>query len=159
MASALRQAVERVLGTLRDGVLSENDRIRRLIAGLDELALLSHRVKPSSGEPVNFEMPEQDYSGVRTAIASCFPSLGYYNIANDVATCLTQSTLSVGDAIDDLTDIAIALIEVTWLYHNASEAEAEAYFLYSFRIHWEWHLREVQLYLHDFSRHVRDVSA
>jgi hypothetical protein len=48
----------------------------------------------------------------------------------------------VGDAIDDLADIAADLEEVVWA------DDAHWHYKFLFEVHWGMHLRELALYLH-----------
>lgn len=75
--------------------------------------------------------PSADYKVLRECIAPLFPSLGLYNEALHIADKVGASELSMGEAIDDLTDIAMDM-------HS-----------FGFETHWGLHLRSLQLYLHE----------
>ncbi|MFN7134579.1 MAG: DUF5063 domain-containing protein, partial [Myxococcales bacterium] len=57
--------------------------------------------------------------------------------------------IMVGDAIDDIVDIANDLQQVVWRWETTSEADALWHFRFSFTSHWGAHLRALQLYLHE----------
>lgn len=146
----IKTAIENYLVVLTPNKDEEADRIQKLIMSLDELALVSHKVDYTLDERNYSEPPEKDYKATRESIGKLFPTLGYYNVALDISEKIEQSSLSVGDAIDDIVDIAGDLNEVRWRFENTSEDDALFHFQLLFRSHWGMHLRSLQLYLHDF---------
>ena len=56
--------------------------------------------------------------------------------------------MHTGDAIDDLADIANELTDFIWRWENNSENNALWYLGYSYEIHWNSHLRNLQTYLY-----------
>lgn len=146
----IKAAIENYLAVITSNEGEETDRIQKLILSLDGLALASHTVDYTFDERDYPEPPEKDYKIARESIGKLFPSLGYYNVALDISDKIEQSSLSVGDAIDDIVDIAGDLKEVLWRYENTSEDDALFHFQLLFRSHWGMHLRSLQFYLHDF---------
>jgi len=53
----------------------------------------------------------------------------------------------VGDAIDDITDIAVEMEEIEWRWKNTSEADALWHFRFGASRHWIDHMRQLQFYL------------
>lgn len=51
-------------------------------------------------------------------------------------------------AVGDLVEIAADLMEVLWLFDNASENDAIWQFRWGYRHHWGRHLHELRVYLH-----------
>ncbi|MBL1430219.1 MAG: DUF5063 domain-containing protein [Robiginitomaculum sp.] len=142
-----------------DGFLSvvssedeEIGRIQKLIKCLDELAVCTNDVDYCFDEKDYAEPPDRDYIKFREYISKKFPSLGFYNIALEISEELHKSSLSIGDAIDDIVDIAQDLQDVLWRFDNTSPDDALFYFEFTFRSHWGQHLRELQLYLHDLTQ-------
>ena len=84
---------------------------------------------------------------MRELISPRFPELGYYNVPSSVTQHIAESGVDVGDAIDDVADIAIELYEVLCRFDHTSTDDALWYFSNSYSNHWEQHLRELQLYL------------
>lgn len=148
---SVKAAIKNYLSIILTDEGEEADRIQRLIVSLDELALAANKVNDTSDEHYYPEPPPRDYDDTRKNIGKLFPSLGIYNIALDVSDQIAQTTLAIGDAIDDMADIAGDLEEVLWRFKNTSENDALFNFKFLFRIHWGRHLRELQLYLHDLS--------
>ena len=145
----IKAVIENYLTILTPSKGEESDKIQKLILSLDELALISHKVDYTFDKKDYPEPPKKDYKAARESIAKLFPSLGYYNIALDISDNIERSSMSVGDAINDIVDIAGDLKEVLWRYENTSEADALFHFQLLFRSHWGMHLRSLQLYLHD----------
>jgi len=123
--------------------------LNQLIIRLDKLALLASHVEYQFDDADYPESPGNDYTEVREKIKIRFPALGHYNTAAEVSVKIGNSTLLIGDAIDDLVDILCDLKEVLWCFNNTSDNNALWHFEFGYRSHWGRHLRELQLYLHD----------
>jgi Domain of unknown function (DUF5063) len=80
-------------------------------------------------------------------VAAHFPELGYYNTPSSITQHIAEAEIDVGDAIDDITDIAIELYDVLWRFDHTSADDALWYFSNSYFTHWEQHLRQLQLCL------------
>ncbi len=80
-----------------------------------------------------------------------FPDYGLYRAAGT----LPEDEFLVGDAIDDLTDIALDLSAVAWLWEHAGESDALWEFHRSFETHWGSHLRALQVYVHELDAGAR----
>ncbi|MBI3174000.1 MAG: DUF5063 domain-containing protein [Chloroflexi bacterium] len=115
---------------------------------LDKLAWMAHFVGDLSEAKEHPEVPEHNYSRWRELITKRFPNLGYYNIPNSISVSIGEADIQVGDAIDDLADIASELSEVVWRWRNNSENDALWHFRFSYESHWGSHLRNLQMYLH-----------
>lgn len=128
---------------------SELDEPNLLIAALDKLAYSIIHINYVFDETDFPESPEQNYQLIRKKVQKRFPTLGYYNVAQDISDNLEKSIVVVGDAIDDISDIVVDLSEVMWCFENTSENDALWHYQNSYKTHWGKHLRELQLYLHD----------
>jgi Domain of unknown function (DUF5063) len=144
----IKAAIENYLTVISSTTGDEDHRIKNLIASLDELALLANKIEYTSMIKDYPEPPEKNYSVFREQVTKVFPSLGYYNVALDISEHILQSSLSVGDAIDDIVDIAGDLAEILWRFNNTSEDDALFHLDFTFRTHWGMHLRSLQLYLY-----------
>lgn len=112
---------------------------------LDRLALAVHLADYTSDEG---EAPTKKYEEVREMVSPRFPDCGFYNVALDISTNIGEGELAVGDAIDDICDIAGDLEEVLWCWENTSIDDALWHFKESYGYHWGKHLRDLQLYLY-----------
>lgn len=124
----------------------------RLPLLLDRLALAQHFADPSIDKADYPEWPRKDSEELRSLVSERFPKYGFYNLPEAVVERVGESSCVVGDAIDDLVDIANDLYEVEWYWSNTSEDNALWYFQLSYRTHWQEHLRGLQLYLSALER-------
>ncbi|WP_435274602.1 DUF5063 domain-containing protein [Psychrobium sp. nBUS_13] len=93
--------------------------------------------------------PPSKYQEIRNKVESKFPELGMYHSASyDKNLLISNETVAVGDAVDDIADIVGDLIEIEWYFGNTSDADALWHLETSYRSHWGNDLREVQLYLY-----------
>ncbi|GEL69463.1 DUF5063 domain-containing protein [Myxococcus virescens] len=141
------EAVKRFVGVLDEQSHIE-DREGALRAALDRLALAYHFAAVPFDQTKHPDAPRADYWSLRECIAPLFPALGLYNEALHIVDKVGESELSIGDAIDDLTDIAMDLHSVLFRWENTSEEDALWHFRFGFETHWGLHLRSLQLYLH-----------
>jgi hypothetical protein len=142
------QAVKSFLAVLEEQRTSE-DRENALRASLDRLALAYHYTGTPFDDTKYPDPPGPDYRELRERIAPLFPGLSFYNEALHIADEVGESELSMGDAIDDITDIAKDLSHVLFCWENTSEEDALWHFRFGFETHWGRHLRSLQLYLHE----------
>jgi hypothetical protein len=125
------------------------DRETDLRIAVDRLALVSHfHFKDFQFDKRDFpNAPREDHSHLRKRIESLYPNFGYYNTAADVTLKIGETELVVGDAIDDIADIAADMHEVLWRWRNTSADDALWHFRLDYESHWGSHLRHLQLYL------------
>jgi hypothetical protein len=142
----IRQAITDFLALLEHGRDTEADNIRRLIFVLDQLAFAAHFVDDTF-EDDHSAPPSQDYAHFRTQAAQRFPSFGYYNLPRSITENITQTEVVVGDAIDDLADIAHDLATVDWCWTHTSENDALWHFQFHFAAHFGAHVRNLQWYI------------
>ena len=144
----IRTAMDNFLTIVSSHEGDEASRIQKLTMCLDELAMLSNEVSYTFDEREYPDRPERDYKASYTSIGNLFPSLGFYSSALNILD-IEQATLGIGDAIDDIVDIAGDLSEIIWRYENTSENDALFHFRLTFSSHWGLHLRNLQLYLYE----------
>ncbi len=78
---------------------------------------------------------------------SRFPNYGFYNIATDISVRIGETVLGVGDAVNDLADIATDMYEVVWLWEHTMLENALWQYRWGYENHWGDHLRNLQLYV------------
>ena len=94
------------------------------------------------------EEPQFDYEKIRQNVVSNFPNFGWYGTVLDINNIYAQEEgLGIGDALDDLTDIIIDLLEVKWRFENTNEIDALWHFEFLMRSHSERHLINLLKYL------------
>jgi hypothetical protein len=120
----------------------------RLRLALDELAV-AYAVTPEPSYSTEYpESARGDYAAMRERCASAFPGLGWYHAVVVLLSSAVEPTVSNGDALDDLTDIALDLEEVVERSKTSIE-DAVWHFRFGFQTHWGRHLRWLQLVLHE----------
>jgi len=144
----IKAAIDDFLAIIEDTQIGEEERLVRLRRSLDQLALLQHSVNYTFDGKDYPDAPGQDFTELRRIIAHRFPALGYYNVPNCVTQQIAETKIDVGDAIDDIADIARELYDVQWYWTNTSVDDALWHFKNNYWSHWEEHLRTLQLYLH-----------
>jgi hypothetical protein len=127
------------------GSVEENEKSLSLL--LDKLALASHFVNDSKGQSADLKIPQIDSTKLREIVSNRFPKYGYYNSPNDVTSKITETEITVGDAIDDILDITMELKTVLFYWDNSSSENALFQYQNGFNNHWALHLRELQLYI------------
>ncbi|GAB3503343.1 hypothetical protein [Emticicia fontis] len=90
--------------------------------------------------------PEFDKStlpDIRKNVESNFQGFGYYKTVIDINNTTDYTNIGLGDAIDDLTDIIIDLLEVTWRIENNSLNDGLYYFKTVFHFHTQQHILDL----------------
>lgn len=128
--------------------MPSDSRELELQKALDKLALSIHHAAGYFDENSYPDPPPKEYPFLRGQISPKFPDCGYYNGAHEISEKVAESSVSVGDAIDDICDIAGDLEEVLWRWENTSSDDALWHLRESFGWHWGKHLRDLQLYLY-----------
>lgn len=128
----------------------EEAALSALARTLDNLAAFYHRIPAHECDPNDDSTPpKRTPQKTRALVASCFPSLGYYNTALDISDDIATTSVCVGDSISDIAEIADDIAEILWYAEHTSVDNALFYYELGYRGHWGLHLRELQLYLHD----------
>jgi hypothetical protein len=143
----IREAISGFLALL-DGVEDDAEaREAALALALDRLAVGYHYSECELDETDHPDAPRKDYQELRKTVSALFPEYGYYNVAARISVEISEGGLHIGDAIDDITDIAIDMYEVLWLWKNTSVDKALWEFRQGYENHWGMHLRCLQLYI------------
>jgi hypothetical protein len=131
---------------LDTSLTAEPPSISGVVRSLDELALAyadTPNVAPSDDMR---EPPEHNYDSTYGVLRLRFPDLGYYTVVDPLQAL--EDPASVGDAIDDLADIAGELFEVLWRLETLGLEEAQWDFRFGYDTHWGTHLHSLRAYLH-----------
>ena len=143
----IRNVIDDYLALVESDDGDLENREATLKGALDRLALAYHFADFTFDESSYPDAPQSDYAALRKRVETRFPNYGYYNTPNEITTNLEQSKMLVGDAIDDIADIARDLREVVWCWDNTSVEDALWHFKFGYESHWGMHLRCLQLYL------------
>ena len=119
-----------------------------LAQALDDLALAYHDTPEGTPAPGNQDPPARDQAALRAIIGARFPDFGFYTVMLDPLDMdMSGDKIGVGDAIDDLVDIAGDLAEAVWRFDHLGAGDAY-WFLHLLHYHWGRHMRDLSLYLH-----------
>ena len=143
----IHEAISDFLALLNGGKEDAEAREAALIFALDRLALTYHYARCKFDKTDYPDAPRKDYQELRKVVSALFPEYGYYNVAARISVEISEGGLHIGDAIDDITDIAIDMYEVFWLWENTSVDNALWEFRQGYENHWGMHLRCLQLYV------------
>jgi hypothetical protein len=84
---------------------------------------------------------------MRAQACKLFPDFGFYNEVADCSVNIADTGFTLGDAIDDLADIARDLNETEWCWQNNSEADGMWHLKFTLENHAGNHMRRLQYYL------------
>ena len=121
-------------------------RLRALGVVLDQLSN-AYAAAPEAPFVDGNDPPERhDYKAMCDRVRQAFPKFGYYAVVDPVPD--PDAEVTMGDAIDDMADIALDLQQVLWLWDHARQDEAVWLFQFGYRSHWGAHLHELRRYVH-----------
>ena len=84
---------------------------------------------------------------MREHIYSNFPTFGWYHNVIDPDQIHKEAILVMGDAVDDLADIILDLLEVKWRKKNNGLEDAIWFFKFIFQAHTQQHLIDLLAFL------------
>nr|AIA14224.1 Unknown Function [uncultured bacterium] len=140
-------AISEFLDLIRYGRESVQANEEQLVIALDRLAFVYQFSEAAFDERNYPDSPDRNYSELRAVVVERFPNYGYYNLPCEVTIKIAETEEMVGDAIDDITDIALDMQEIEWKWKNTSETDAIWHFRYGASRHWIDHMRHLQFYL------------
>jgi hypothetical protein len=149
----IHNAILEYLDLIKIGGKTAEENLQALEMVLDKLALAYHYA--------DCEFDETNYPNARRyskkwykLAGKRFPDFGFYNVPYSVIEQLVESELMVGDAIDDLADIATDLEAVDWCWKQTSIDNALWHFRFGFKAHWGEHLRHLQFFMHAYQENL-----
>lgn len=148
----LRDLIRRFTALVEHGSGSLDEDEAQLAVLCDLLGLAAHsgRERAEPGDVIG--IPAADPDRTRARVAARFPRYGWYNTAARTSVDIGAGELVVGDAVDDIADIADELAAVAWRLENTGEPDALWHFFDGYDHHWGAHLRRLQLYLYSIAR-------
>ena len=121
-------------------------RLRALGAALDRLAVAYSETANARFVDGDDPPDRQAYEAMRERVSRAFPKFGYYAVV--APTPDPEAEIGMGDAVDDLADIAADLEPIVWLWDQGRHDEAAWHFQLSYRQHWGTHLHDLRRYVH-----------
>ena len=92
------------------------------------------------------------FPNIRQNVCSNFTNFGFYKTNLDINDIDNLPDSSIGDAIDDLSDIIRDLLEIKWRIENNSQADGLWLFELIFRSHTQQHLLDLLNYMKQKNR-------
>ena len=104
---------------------------------------------------VEYEFDESDFPdfdksqlpNIRQNVENNFNDYGFYKTVLDINDIDNLKENIIGDAIDDLTDIIIDLLEIKWRIENNSLADGLWFFQLTFSTHTKQHILDFLIYM------------
>lgn len=88
-----------------------------------------------------------NFPNIRQNIESNFEDFGFYKTILDINNTDNLQDNAIGDAVDDLSDIIIDLLEIKWRIENNSLADGLWFFQLSFYSHIQQHILDLLNYM------------
>lgn len=123
-----------------------HERQARLAEALDRLCAAYNETDDIEPDTEEVDSPRADPKPFGEQAAASFPELGFYPEVDPLAGF--KQEISQGWGLDDLTDIAIDLTEVLWLFEQTRVNDAIWTFRWGYQSHWGHHLHDLRRYLH-----------
>ncbi len=93
------------------------------------------------------DFDNEKFPYIRENIESNFPEFGLYKMIMDIRDLDNEVNNGIGDAIDDLTDITLDLLEIKWRIENNSLEDGLWYFKLIFYSHTQQHILDLLNYM------------
>ncbi|RZL44838.1 MAG: DUF5063 domain-containing protein [Pedobacter sp.] len=127
--------------------LNEADKEKLLERHLVKIYNLYFEIEYKYDETDYPDFDESRLPDIRQSVSSNFKDFGFYKTILDINDIINLSDIATGDAIDDLTDIIIDLIEIKWRIENNSLADGLWFFELIFYGHTQQHMLDLLNYL------------
>ncbi|MFT4074931.1 MAG: DUF5063 domain-containing protein [Asticcacaulis sp.] len=148
---SLTQLIEHYLDYIQSSKrIGEDTHVKAssLIQILDALAVRTHEQSVIFAGSEEEDESRLNYQDTYKILTQHFPDYSDYSTVLDINNPAKTDNLAAGDPLDDLADIAVDLSEVLSIAKKYGEAAGQYAFVDSYRIHWGYHLRQLQMYLH-----------
>lgn len=122
------------------------ERQSRLAEALDRLCAAYNQADDVEPDTVEVDSPRADPQKFGEQAGASFPELGFYPQVDPLHGF--KQKIGQGWGMDDLTDIAIDLTEVLWLFEQNRNNDAIWTFRWGYQSHWGHHLHDLRRYLH-----------
>ena len=123
--------------------LMETDKEKLLEKNLVKIYNLYFDIEFEFDETDYPDFDKSEYSIVRQNIVSNFKDFGLYKTVIDINDLDNLHDNCIGDAVDDLTDIILDLLEIKWRIETNSLADGLWYFELAFYTHTQQHILDL----------------
>ncbi len=93
------------------------------------------------------DFDKTEYADIRKNVTSNFKDFSFYKTVFDINDIDNLKDIEIGDALDDLTDIIIDLLEIKWRIENNSLADGLWFFELTFYSHTQQHILDLLKYM------------
>ncbi|GAA3930856.1 hypothetical protein [Hymenobacter algoricola] len=123
--------------------LTVTDKEKLLEKDLVKIYNLYFDIKYKFDETAFPDFDKTEYSDIRQNVTSHFKDFGFYKTILDINDIDNTKDSGIGDAIDDLTDIILDLLEIKWRIENNSLADGLWFFELTFYSHTQQHILDL----------------
>lgn len=145
MRETISAAIHAYLALLDPAGRAERPSLYELAKALDGLVQAYHAMSPVDPDTDDLG-PRVEERPLLDRAAEAFPDLGFYALVDPDGG--PDQPCGMSDAIGDLAEIAVDLIEVLELFELGRPNDAVWSFRCGYQFHWGKHLHELRIYLH-----------
>ena len=127
--------------------IDKDERNKLLEKSLVKIYSLYFDIEYTFDETDFADFDKQKLPTIRQNVESNFPDFGLYKIIIDFTDLDNKVDDGIGDAIDDLTDIILDLLEIKWRVETNSLADGLWYFQLIFYSHTQQHILDLLNYM------------
>jgi hypothetical protein len=127
--------------------LTTTDKEKLLERNLVKIYDLYFDIKYTFDETDFSDIDKSQLPDIRQNVSSNFKDFGFYKTILDINDIDNLKDNAIGDAIDDLSDIIIDLIEIKWRIENNSLADGLWFFELTFYSHTQQHILDLLNYM------------
>lgn len=126
---------------------NKNERNKLLEKSLVKIYSLYFEIECTIEETDFPDFIQPNYQEIRQNIESNFPDFGFYKTIIDFNDFENKEPNGIGDAIDDLTDITLDLLEIKMKIEKNSLEDGLSYFQFIFKGHTQQHILDLLNYM------------
>jgi hypothetical protein len=123
------------------------DRDKLLEKNLIKIYSLYFDIQYEYDETKYADFDKTQFPNIRQNIQSNFKEFGFYKTVLDINDIDTKTDIGLGDAIDDLSDITLDLLEIKWRVINNSLNDGLWFFEIIFPFHTQQHILDLVNYM------------
>ena len=127
--------------------LTTTDKEKELEKNLVKIYSLYFDIEFKFDETDYPDLDKTEYTDIRQNVTSNFKDFGFYKTVSDIEDIDNLNDNTIGDALDDLTDIIRDLLEIKWRIENNSLADGLWFFELTFYSHTQQHILDLLKYM------------
>ncbi|NCP61536.1 MAG: DUF5063 domain-containing protein [Flavobacteriales bacterium] len=127
--------------------LTTTDKEKELEKNLVKIYSLYFDIEFQFDETDYSDFDKTEYADIRKNVTSNFKDFSFYKTVLDINDIDNLKDNEIGDALDDLTDIILDLLEIKWRIENNSLADGLWFFELTFYSHTQQHIIDLLKYM------------